>query len=117
VTEVVEHHRRGPHLADRVRRVLTGDVGRRAMDGLEHRGMAARRVQARARRHADRPGDGGREIGQVSPKRFDAGGWEFFVESEDGRRTRLIVAAHRGSEYLKTESDGMQPDGLLCLAD
>ena len=37
VAEMVEHQRAGPDRADRVRDALAGDVGRRAVDRLEHR--------------------------------------------------------------------------------
>src|SRR6266853_4463982 len=37
VSEVLEHHRARPDLSDRVRDVLSGDVGSRAVHRLEHR--------------------------------------------------------------------------------
>ena len=42
VAEVVEHQRAGPDRADRVGDALAGDVGRRAVDRLEHRRVLAR---------------------------------------------------------------------------
>src|SRR5882724_9440559 len=41
VAEVLEHHRAGPDLSDGIGDVLAGDVGRRAVDRLEHRGELA----------------------------------------------------------------------------
>jgi Protein of unknown function (DUF3892) len=45
------------------------------------------------------------------------GRWRFYVEDGAGRRKRLILATHLGREYLKTEPDGVQPEGLMSLAD
>src|SRR5206468_9187468 len=50
--EMVEQQRAGPDRADRIRDALSGDVGRRAMDWLEHRRVRALRVDVRARRNA-----------------------------------------------------------------
>jgi hypothetical protein len=44
-----------------------------------------------------------------------SGRWQFFV-SRGGRTVNVIVAVSRyGYEYIKTESDGEQPDNLLSL--
>src|SRR5207249_9303573 len=39
LAEMLEHHRTRPDLADRVGDAAAGDVGRRAMHRLEHRGV------------------------------------------------------------------------------
>jgi hypothetical protein len=41
----------------------------------------------------------------------------FFVEWPRGRRTDLVVGQGLGKTYLKTESDGETPEGLLALPD
>lgn len=48
---------------------------------------------------------------------IEAGKWSFFV-SVNGRRANVIVAVSRfGNKYLKTESDGEQPNNLLSLPE
>src|SRR4051812_34865711 len=64
VTEVLEHHRARPDLADGVRDALSGDVGRGPMHRLEHRGELALRGQVRGRCDADRAGHAGSQIGE-----------------------------------------------------
>lgn len=47
----------------------------------------------------------------------EAGKWAFYV-LQQGRRVRVIVALSRfGNKYLKTETDGEQPDNLLSLPE
>ncbi len=41
----------------------------------------------------------------------------FYVERPAGHRLEILVAQGLGKRYLKTESDGEMPDGLLALAD
>lgn len=43
------------------------------------------------------------------------GTWRFYVENGRGQRAGVVVATHLGREYLKTETDGLQPAGLVCL--
>ena len=64
VAEVVEHQRPRPHLADGVRDPLPGDVGGRAVDGLEHRRVVALRVEVRRRRDADAARDRRRQVAE-----------------------------------------------------
>jgi hypothetical protein len=45
------------------------------------------------------------------------GSWRFYVENRRGQRAGVVVATHLGREYLKTEADGLQPDGLVSLVD
>ena len=48
---------------------------------------------------------------------IEAGKWRFFV-SVNGQTVWVIVAVSRfGNEYLKTESDGEQPNNLLSLPE
>ena len=73
LAEVVEHQRAGPDRADRVGDALAGDVGRRAVDRLEHRRVLARRVEV-ARRAPRRgcPSTAAPRSVRMSPNRFDA---------------------------------------------
>lgn len=41
----------------------------------------------------------------------------FYIERPAGHITWIIVATRLGSEYLKTEIDGEQPDNLLALPE
>lgn len=34
-----------------------------------------------------------------------------------GVRAKVIVAIHNGNKYIKTESDGLQPNNLLALPE
>ena len=60
--EMIEHQRPRPDRADRVGDPLAGDVGRRAVDRLEHRRVLAFRVDVAARRDAQAAGHGRAEI-------------------------------------------------------
>jgi hypothetical protein len=40
-----------------------------------------------------------------------------YYTSVHGRTARLVVATHKGREYLKTENDGYSPDNLLSLPE
>ncbi len=40
-----------------------------------------------------------------------------FWTSVNGKGIRVIVAAHNGREYLKTEPDGYAPNNLLSLPE
>jgi len=44
-------------------------------------------------------------------------GVQFYVERPAGHRVYLIVAIHNGNKYVKTTSDGEQPDNLLSLPE
>jgi hypothetical protein len=46
-----------------------------------------------------------------------SGRYAFYVERPVGRRVTVIIASRLGSEYLKTEADGEQPDNLLALPE
>lgn len=49
---------------------------------------------------------------------IEAGRWEFFVERPTGDKVRVIVAqSPYGNKYLKTESDGDEPNNLLSLPE
>lgn len=44
--------------------------------------------------------------------------WQFYVERPVGDRVRVLVAVSpNGNQYLKTESDGDQPNNLLSLPE
>ena len=48
---------------------------------------------------------------------IESGKWEFFV-NKAGSRVNVIVATSRyGNKYIKTESDGEQPNNLLSLPE
>jgi hypothetical protein len=48
---------------------------------------------------------------------IESGKWAFFV-AVNGKSVRVIVAKSRyGNKYLKTESDGEQPNNLLSLPE
>ena len=64
LAEVVEHEGRRQDGGDRVGLVLPGDVGRRAVDGLEHRRAGAGGVQVAARGEPDPPGYRAAEVGE-----------------------------------------------------
>jgi hypothetical protein len=49
-------------------------------------------------------------------RRIKAGG-ESFYTLVNGREADVIVATHKGREYLKTTADGYSPDNLLSLAE
>src|ERR1700674_5443900 len=61
---MLEHHRRGPNLADRVGYSLARDVRRRAMDRLEHRRKRSLRIDIGRRGHRYRTGNSGSEVGK-----------------------------------------------------
>lgn len=42
--------------------------------------------------------------------------WAFYV-SKGGHTVDVIVATHNKNKYLKTESDGEQPNNLLSLPE
>jgi hypothetical protein len=47
---------------------------------------------------------------------IEGGKYSFWV-SAGGHAVNVIVAIHEGHKYLKTESDGLQPDNLLSLPE
>lgn len=47
---------------------------------------------------------------------IESGRWSFFV-SAGGHIVNVVVAIRLGRQYLKTESDGEQPDNLLALPE
>ena len=49
-------------------------------------------------------------------RRIKAGS-ESFHTLVNGREADVIVATHKGREYLKTKADGYSPDNLLSLND
>ena len=49
--------------------------------------------------------------------RWIKSGTETYSVTAGGRAVRVIVAVHRGREYLKTEADGSSPDNLLALPE
>src|SRR6478672_10180399 len=63
VPEVVKQQRRGQDRRGGVRLLLPGDVGGRAVHGLEHGGRGAVRVDVPGRREPDAAGDRGGEVG------------------------------------------------------
>lgn len=49
---------------------------------------------------------------------IEQGTWSFHVERPVGHRVKVIVAVSANNhKYLKTESDGEQPNNLLSLPD
>lgn len=40
-----------------------------------------------------------------------------FYTFVNGKRANVIVAAHNGNKYIKTENDGLQPNNLLELPE
>jgi len=44
------------------------------------------------------------------------GKWKFYT-SVNGRSVWVIIAIHKGREYLKTEADGYEPNNLLSLPE
>ena len=98
VTEVVEHHHRRPHGADRVGDPLSGDVGRRAVHRLEHRRVLAGRVEVGRRRDADAAGDRGGEVAEDVAEQV--GGHDHVeplrLEHDLGRRARRCARSPSG---------------------
>lgn len=47
---------------------------------------------------------------------IETGEFSFWV-SAGGHAVNVIVAIHEGHKYLKTESDGLQPNNLLSLPE
>ncbi len=43
--------------------------------------------------------------------------WMFYIEAEDGRQVRLVVAEAGGTKYLKAECDEDLPASLLALPE
>src|ERR671910_1953775 len=64
VPEVLEHHGAGPDLAYRVRDAPAGDIGGRAVHGLEHGRELALRVEVGGRYDPDAPRDRGSQVAQ-----------------------------------------------------
>ena len=62
--EVIEHQCGAGDRADRVGDAFTGDVGRGSVDGLEHAGEAAFRVQVGAGRDAEAACQRGAQVGE-----------------------------------------------------
>lgn len=48
---------------------------------------------------------------------IESGRWTFYVERPQGDRVDVIVASRLGRKYLKTTSDGDQPNNLLSLPE
>jgi hypothetical protein len=46
----------------------------------------------------------------------EAGTWKFWTAG-GGKSVWVIIAAHDGRKYLKTESDGLHPNNLLSLPE
>jgi hypothetical protein len=46
---------------------------------------------------------------------IESGKINYYVDRPIGNRVRIIVATLNGRKYLKTESDGEQPNNLLNL--
>lgn len=44
------------------------------------------------------------------------GTYQFFV-SVGGNSVWVVIAQHNGHDYLRTQSDGVQPDNLLSLPE
>ncbi len=44
------------------------------------------------------------------------GKYQFFTYG-GGKRVDVIIATHEGREYLKTQTDGIQPNNLLALPE
>ena len=72
MAQVLEHHRAGPDLGDRIRDALAGDVGCRAVNRLEHRRILLLGIDVAARRQPDRAGDGRAEVGKDVPEEIRA---------------------------------------------
>src|SRR5215207_10933875 len=64
VPEMLEHHGAGPDLAYRVRDAPAGDVGGRAVHGLEHGWELALRVEVGGGCDPDAPRDRGSQVAQ-----------------------------------------------------
>src|SRR5215472_14897155 len=64
LAQMLQHHRGGPEGSDWVGDTLAGDVEGRAMDGLEHLGRIALRVDVSGRRDAERARQRRRQVGQ-----------------------------------------------------
>jgi len=45
-----------------------------------------------------------------------SGKWTFYTHVQ-GKRVKVIIATNEGTEYLKTEADGLQPNNLLALPE
>lgn len=58
-------------------------------------------------KHAESEAIGGMEVGR----------WTFQVERPAGHIVRVIIATRLGRKYLKTETDGEEPDNLLALPE
>ena len=63
-TEVGQHHRGGPDLADGIGDAFSGDVWSGTVDGLEHGGILFRRIQIRGGSDPDRSHYRGAQIGK-----------------------------------------------------
>jgi len=48
---------------------------------------------------------------------IEDGSWDFWVERPPGNRVAVVRAIHLGHKYLRTTSDGVQPDNLLALPE
>ena len=54
-------------------------------------------------------------VSQSDAIRFIEGRSHSFFTLVNGRRANVIVAAHNGHKYIKTENDGVHPNNLLAL--
>ena len=113
VPEVVEQQRRGQDRCRRVGLLLAGDVGSRAVHGLEHARGGAVRVDVARGSEADAAGDGGGEVGDdvaeqvvrddhVEPRRV--GG------QEDHRRVHVDVVDRDVRELRRHGLDEPPPE-------
>ena len=48
---------------------------------------------------------------------IEDGKWDFYVERPQGDRVDVIIAVRLGRKYLKTTSDGDEPNNLLALPE
>lgn len=62
-------------------------------------------------------GGSGWKHAEADAIRWIKAGAESHYVSVGGRMVKVIVAMHRGREYLKTEADGYSPDNLLALQE
>ena len=46
-----------------------------------------------------------------------AGHWSFFITTDRGDRDIVVATSRYGTPYLKTATDGLQPESLLALPE
>ena len=103
MAQMIEHQRAGPDRADRVGDPFAGDVGRRAVDRLEHRRKRPLRVDVGARRDAEASRNRRADVGEDVAEEI----------RRDDHVERLRVRDHPRGERVDVILRGSRPPVVL----